>query len=181
MFILKKSSLSSLSVMDFLLKYKPVVKLVAKTKDLLKSGNTPHQLSLAITLGIIFGVFPFIGVTTIILTVIALTFNLNMVIIQLSNYVVYPLQLVLYLPFIKMGKFLGNRPAISANQVLETMKADWIDGIEKLWVIHLWAILSWAIIAIPVSYLIYRLLKDWIERIKIKVRQKLKTRTQSSN
>jgi uncharacterized protein (DUF2062 family) len=167
--------------MDFLLKYKPVVKLIAKTKDLLTTGNTPHQLSLAITLGIIFGVFPFIGVTTIILTVIALTFNLNMVIIQLSNYVVYPLQLILYFPFIKLGKLLGNRPAITANQVFETMKADWITGIEKLWVIHLWAILSWALIALPISYLIYRLLKDWIEKIKLKISTILKTPTPGSN
>jgi uncharacterized protein (DUF2062 family) len=167
--------------MNLLLKYKPVAKLITKTKDLLVSGNTPHQLSLAITLGIIFGVFPFIGVTTIILTVIALVFKLNMVIVQLSNYVVYPLQLMLYLPFIKMGKFLANRQSITPKQVIETMKENWMTGIEKLWDIHLWAILSWALVAVPVSYLIYRLLKDSIEGIKKRNKYKIKTHTSGSN
>jgi uncharacterized protein (DUF2062 family) len=163
--------------MKFLLKYKPVVKLVTKTKDLLISGNTPHQLSLAITLGIIIGVIPFIGVTTIILAIIAFAFNLNLIITQLTNYLVYPLQLLLYLPFIKLGKLLGHRPAISVNQVFETMKENWITGIEKLWDIQLWAIISWIIIALPASYLIYRLLKNWIEKIK----DKLKLRVHSSD
>lgn len=176
---LKKRSLTSSFDMKYLLKYKPVVKLTTKTKDLLISGNTPHQLSLAITLGMIVGVFPFIGVTTILLTIVALTLDLNVIIIQLANYVVYPLQLLLYFPFIKMGKFLGNRPAISPAQVFERMKKDWISGIGELWDIHLWAILSWALVAIPVSYLIYRILKESIE--KIRERLKLKTHNSDSN
>jgi uncharacterized protein (DUF2062 family) len=152
--------------MKFLLKYKPIVKLATKTKDLLISGMTPHQLSLALTMGIIFGVIPFPGTNTIILTVIALSFNLNMVIVQLTNYVVYPLQLILYLPFIRLGKYIGNRPSISPHQVMDIMKANWLSGIEKLWDIQLWAIISWALVSIPVSYLLYRLLRDWIEKIK---------------
>jgi uncharacterized protein (DUF2062 family) len=155
--------------MRFLLKYKPVVKLANKTKDLLISGITPHQLSLAITLGVIIGVIPFLGTTTIILAVIALAFDLNMVIVQLTNYVVYPLQLILYIPFIKLGKYIGNRPSISPSQVFATIKANWLSGFEKLWDIQLWAILSWALISIPVSYLLYRLLKDWIEKFKNKL------------
>jgi uncharacterized protein (DUF2062 family) len=167
--------------MNPLLKYKPVAKLVTKTKSLLVSGNTPHQLSLAITLGIIFGVFPFLGVTTILLTIIAFIFRLNMVVVQLSNYVVYPLQLLLYLPFIRMGKFLGNLQSVSASEVFAIMKENWVNGIEKLWVIHAWAILAWALIALPVSYVIYRLLKNWIEKIKVKLRRKLKTNSPNSS
>ena len=158
--------------MKFLLKYKPVVKLITKVKDLLISGLTPHQLALAITMGVIFGVIPILGSTTIILTIVALTFNLNMVIVQLTNYIVYPLQLILFLPFIEMGKYLGNRPKISPHQVFTIMKSNWISGFEKLWDIQLWAILAWALISIPVSYLLYRLLKDLTGKVKDKLQLK---------
>jgi uncharacterized protein (DUF2062 family) len=167
--------------MNFLLKYKPVVKLISKTKELLVSGNTPHQLSLAITLGIIFGVFPFLGVTTILLTVIALVLRLNMIVIQLTNYLVYPLQLMFYIPLIRFGIFLGKLKSVTASQVFDIMKENWIEGIEKLWIIHAWAILAWVIISIPVSYIVYNILKILINRLKRKVVIKPITHTPDSN
>jgi uncharacterized protein (DUF2062 family) len=164
--------------MKLLLKYKPFANLVVKTKNLVGTGHSPHQLSLAITLGIIFGVFPFLGVTTLLLALIAFTFKLNMVIIQLANYVVYPLQVVLYIPFIKIGKLLGNMPSVSPAQILEAMKVNWVTEIGKLWYIHLWAILAWAIVAAPSSYIIYYILKDWIQRIKNRISRRIKTHIQ---
>jgi len=158
--------------MNFLLKYKPIAKLVSKTKEMLITGSTPHQLSMAITLGAIFGILPFLGVTTIVLAFVAVVFRLNMVVIQLTNYMVYPLQLLFYLPFLKMGKFLGDIQSISATQVFEIMKENWISGIERLWLIHVWAILAWALIVIPVGFIVYRLLKNTIHNIKNRLRNK---------
>lgn len=163
--------------MNFLLKYKPIAKLVSKTKEMLITGSTPHQLSMAITLGAIFGILPFLGVTTIVLAFLAVVFRLNMVVIQLANYMVYPLQLLCYLPFLKMGKFLGNIQSISATQVFEIMKENWINGIERLWLIHVWAIIAWALIVIPVGLIVYRLLKNTIHNIKNRLRNKTITHT----
>jgi len=163
--------------MKLLHKYKPVARLIETTRGLVLMGNSPHSLSLAITLGLLFGILPFLGVTTLLLAVIALIFRLNMVVIQVSNYIVYPIQVLLYLPFLKIGKFLGNIQSITASKVYAIMKENWMAGIEKLWVIHLWAMLAWLIIAAPIGYLIYFLLKSWIKRLKSSLQHKIKVHT----
>jgi hypothetical protein len=92
---------------------------------------------------------------------------LNVVVIQLSNYLAYPIQLLLYMPFLKAGKYLGNLQSITISEVFASMKVNWMDGFEKLWLIHLWAILAWFLMAAPTGYLLYYLLKGWIKRLKI--------------
>jgi uncharacterized protein (DUF2062 family) len=159
--------------MNFLLKYKPVTRLIATTKSLVFEGNSAHKLSLAITLGILFGILPFLGVTTLTLAILAVIFRLNMAIIQISNYMMYPIQVLLYIPFIRIGKYMGNLQSITATRVYAIMKENWIAGIEKLWVIHLWAILAWSIVALPTGYLIYFILNGWIGRLKIQMGKKL--------
>jgi uncharacterized protein (DUF2062 family) len=159
------------------LKYKPVARLIETTKNLVFAGNSPHKLSLAITLGMLFGVFPFLGVTTVLLLVIAILLKLNMVVIQLSNYLVYPIQLLLYMPFLKAGKFLGNLQSITLSNVFTNMKENWIEGIQKLWLLHIWAIFAWFLMALPTGYLLYYLLKAWIKRLKIRFDQAAKIHT----
>jgi uncharacterized protein (DUF2062 family) len=164
--------------MKLLSKYKPLISLVDTIKDLVFTGNSPHKLSLAVTLGLLFGVFPFLGVTTILLAIISLVFRLNMVVIQISNYVAYPVQLLLYLPFLKAGKYLGNMHEITVSNVFSIMKDNWVDGIGRLWQIHLWAIFAWFLISVPTGYLLYLFLKSWIKRLKPKIEKNIKIHIQ---
>ncbi len=86
--------------------------LLRKTKfvrffiNFLKQGATPEKIALTVALGVIIGAFPVIGPTTILCTLVALIFRVNMAAIQFVNYTTYPIQIITILPFYKVGAYL---------------------------------------------------------------------------
>lgn len=58
---------------------------------LLRQGVTPEKIAISIVLGVILGVFPVLGATTLLCAGAAILFRLNLPAIQLVNYVMYPL------------------------------------------------------------------------------------------
>jgi uncharacterized protein (DUF2062 family) len=78
-------------------------KIVRPIIGLLKQGITPHKIALGLALGIVLGIFPVIGMTTLLCTVAAFLFRVNLPAIQVANYLVAPLQLALLLPFYRAG------------------------------------------------------------------------------
>lgn len=79
---------------------------------LLRQGVEPRLLALAVTLGAGIGIFPVLGVSTIALTGLALPLRLNLPAIQLVNYAVSPLQLLLIIPFLRLGEMLLGAPPL---------------------------------------------------------------------
>jgi uncharacterized protein (DUF2062 family) len=71
-------------------------KFVLPLVDLLKQGMDPSRLSLALTSGALIGVFPILGIATFVCGGVAAFFRLNHPAIQLANYIVFPMQLVLF-------------------------------------------------------------------------------------
>ena len=76
-----------------------VTQVKAKTLNLintsLKQGMSCSKISLCIAIGVILGIFPVLGTTTLLCAITAYVFRLNHPLIQLVNYAVYPLQLAL--------------------------------------------------------------------------------------
>jgi uncharacterized protein (DUF2062 family) len=146
-------------------------KLINPILDFLKQGMSPHDLALAIVFGLAIGTFPMLGVTTLICTGIALAFKLNMVVIQLINYFVYPLQLIFFVPFIKLGGILVNTPPFpySINEILEKLQTNLIFTIKELWVANMFGILAWAVIIIPISAFLFYILKHSFQRLSLTI------------
>ena len=128
----------------------PFIKYVRK-------GICPKELALTITLGLTLGVIPFMGVNTLILIVLAIIFRLNHVIVQLVNYSVFPLQLILYLPFLKLGQLVFNGPKleITSKEFIFSLRHEWLNTIIDIWKLNLLGLLLWLLISIPVGYAIY--------------------------
>src|SRR5947209_172719 len=70
---------------------------------LLRMGASPEKLAWSIAAGLLIGINPLLGSTTLLCLAIAFIFRLNVAASQLGNHVVYPLQLLLLLPFIRLG------------------------------------------------------------------------------
>jgi uncharacterized protein (DUF2062 family) len=87
----------------------------------LKQGTTPHKLALTCALGAVFGIFPIMGTTTLICFGLSFWLRLNLPIIQLVNYFVTGLQILLIVPFIKTGIYIFNLPdfAYSNDQLID--------------------------------------------------------------
>ena len=134
----------------------------------LKQGLTPRKLALAIAFGAIIGVFPLIGVTTLISAVAALLLRLNMPAVQMANYLVYPLQFLLLIPFYQLGAWLfGAAPVTIAGRTLVGMfTTDFWASFRQLWQLTLHAIAAWGLIAVPAGALLYGILKPVLSRIE---------------
>ena len=85
--------------------------LVLPIVDLLRQGITPEKIALSIALGAVLGIFPVLGSTTILCVAAAYVLRLNLPAIQLVNFLIYPLQLILFLPFLQAGsRITGSAP-----------------------------------------------------------------------
>lgn len=121
----------------------------------LKQGLDPKKLAITIALGMVIGIFPVIGTTTVLCLLIAVPFKLNIAVIQLANYLVYPLQLLLFIPIIKLGSYLFGAPPIPN---LEYALENSTEFLKIFWVNCLFGVVVWFVLAIPLYMVIYYLL-----------------------
>ena len=74
--------------------------------DLLSQGMAAEAIALSVALGLVLGVFPIFGFPTLFCTLAAAALRLNLPAIQCVNYLAYPLQFALLIPFIRLGDWL---------------------------------------------------------------------------
>jgi uncharacterized protein (DUF2062 family) len=99
----------------------------------LRQGISPRRLALTLALGFAIGCIPVVGVPTALCAVVALALRLNLPAIQTANYLAMPLQVVLILPFMRLGGWLfasGHQPALAAETLLHEspLKLLWASG-----------------------------------------------------
>ena len=113
------------------------------------------------------GVFPALGWTTLLCFVVAVWWKLNVPAMQLVNYLMYPVQLMLLVPFIRAGEILFRAPRLSLSlpQIFAMIHEGVWQAIKALWVATFHAIAAWALIAPLAVYLIYRLLAPILRKI----------------
>jgi uncharacterized protein (DUF2062 family) len=86
-----------------------------KVLEYLQSGLAPRQLAFTLALGFAIGCIPLLGVTTAICALLALVLRLNMPAIQAANWIAMPLQVVLLIPFLRLGQWLFRGQSIAFN------------------------------------------------------------------
>ena len=123
------------------------------------------KIALCIALGVALGIFPVLGSTTLLCAMAAFVFRLNLPAIQVVNYLVYPLQLVLLAPFYGAGSWLfgGEIWSEIGENFIETLKSDFWGSMATFWDLTLYAICVWLIISPFLVLLLYGLLKPVIQ------------------
>ncbi len=132
----------------------------------IKQGVTPNKLSLTIVLGVSLSVIPVLGINTVLCFVLALVFRLNIVIIQAINYILFPLQIFLILPFIKLGQNLyGFFDGVSAPQMFNAIKdGKFKDSFQYIVEVHAVALVGWLSFVLPVSLITYYFLVKYFKK-----------------
>jgi uncharacterized protein (DUF2062 family) len=136
-----------------------LVKAKALIKDLLVQGMSPRKIAVTVALGVALGMFPVLGVTTILCAAVALIFRLNQVVIQGANYAVYPIQILLLGGFYALGsQWFGDGGVASSFTGLATLlKNDIWGGLVALTSLTLHAAAAWLIVALPLAAVVYLL------------------------
>ena len=86
-----------------------LIKTWNKFKALLKQGLTPKQLAISIVVSALVSIFPIFGISTIVLTCIAIPFKLNLPIMIAFSYIIEPLKFLVLIPFINLGAIIFSR------------------------------------------------------------------------
>jgi len=140
-------------------------KTVEPLVALVKQGITPEQISLGMSWGIILGVFPVLGATTILCGLAAVIFRLNLPAIQLVNILVYPLQLVLLIPFFHLGDLLFHVDSLplSAQDLITLLRSDLWGTVKSFWSTTLRAIVAWLLFSLPTFFILHFTLVRFIK------------------
>ena len=125
--------------------------------NLLKQGLSPSKLALVIALGMTLSVFPILGTTTLLCTLAALAFRLNLPAIQLANYMAFPFQIILFFPFLEMGERVSGKSLenISESTLISAFNADFFQAISELYQYLVLACLGWALASTPLFYILF--------------------------
>lgn len=147
-------------------------KYVNKLLEFLKQGTSPKELALAVSIAFVLGIFPVIGSTTILCTLFGLAFRLNLPLIHLINYSVYPLQLVLLVPFMKIGEMIFGfeKLSIGLSGIIDMIKDNIFNAISVLWDVTLQGIGAWLITAPIIALILFAV----IHPVFIKMESNLK-------
>jgi hypothetical protein len=126
----------------------------------LKQGITPDKIALTIALGSLLAIFPILGSTTLLCGIAAAALRLNQPVIQLVNWLVYPLQLILLIPFYRAGEWLGApHLSLSIPQLIDRFAAGPMRFVVDFGVIALGGIAAWFIVAPPALAILFLTLR----------------------
>ena len=133
----------------------------------LKQGMSPEKLALTVCFGFIWGIFPILGTSTILCIVTAFVFRLNHAAIQIVNYVVYPLQFILLIPFLQGGVWLSGSTVLEydIDELIGLFTNNLLGAISELGSVLVFGIVAWMIFSIPLFLIAYYILLRLFRKI----------------
>ena len=114
----------------------------------MRGGVTPRRLAWSLALGIVVGINPSVGVSTILVVLLGWTFGLNQIASQIGVQAVAPLHLLLFIPFIQLGVHLFHtRRLPMTRRQIEHLSHHPLRLIHDLWQWEWHALLVWGVVA----------------------------------
>lgn len=122
---------------------------------LLRMGASPRRIAISIAVGTIIGILPLLGTTTALCFVIALSLRLNLVAMQAFNWLVAGPQLILIVPFIRLGEKFYRAPPLSVHpdEVREIFATGLLEAVHRLGISIGHAVTGWLLVA-PLLFLL---------------------------
>lgn len=136
-------------------------------------GATPRRLAWSLAAGLLIGINPLLGSTTVLSLAFAFAFRLNLPASQVANHAAWPLELALVVPFIRLGSRVFRTAAmpLSPRLFLETVRASPLHVLRQLWMWEWHALVVWAAIAAVAAPLMAMALTPLLERMLTRVQR----------
>ncbi|HEX2770562.1 MAG TPA: DUF2062 domain-containing protein [Geobacteraceae bacterium] len=128
-------------------------------RNSLTQGISPRKLALTVVLGIIVGTLPTVWGSSLVCAILAFFLGLNQAAIQAANFLAYPLQIALFLPFHHLGaRIFPWGPSLSIEALLKGLRQDFAGYIALILMATLKAVAAWLLTAPALAVLLYLLL-----------------------
>jgi uncharacterized protein (DUF2062 family) len=134
-------------------------------KRVFRGGLTPQKLAQTLCLGTATGIMPLLWGTTILSALLAAFFKLNQAAMQALNYLCYPLQLALFIPFCQLGEYIFPwGPAVSVDVLTSALHGHLGAALGLIGWATVKALGAWLLTAAPLALISYPLLRIVLKR-----------------
>lgn len=133
---------------------------------LLTRGLSPQDLSLAVVVSLGLGINPIIGSTSLLCLVAGRLFRLNHLVMQTVNYLAYPLQFLLLVPFVRLGETVVGAEALplSPSLLIEEFQRSFWGFVAKFGMAYVHGLLGWVLVVPVTCFGLYFLLTRLFRR-----------------
>ena len=134
-----------------------IIALKTKIIALFKQGLTPIELTQSIIVSGLISTIPILGVSTFLLTALSLKRKLNLPIMIAQSYIMWPIQVVMIIPFINIGEFIFSVPKTnhSAQEIIASFQNSFFATLSHLSFELLCGFGGWLLTAVPFSVGVY--------------------------
>ena len=122
----------------------------------IRQGISVDKLAWTIAIGCAAGVFPIMGMTTVVAFLAASFLRLNQPVIQVVCHALYVAHLALILPFIQLGQWVFGADPITGSipALLKEFFSSPGQFAQDYWLAALQGIVAWIIVAIPLILIV---------------------------
>lgn len=114
----------------------------------LRGGVTPRRLAWSLALGMVVGINPSVGLTTLLVVLVAWVFGLSKLASLVGTNVVAPLHLLLFIPFIELGVHLFHTRKLPMDRKqLELLSHHPFRLFHSIWQWEWHALIVWGVVA----------------------------------
>ncbi|TDD94544.1 DUF2062 domain-containing protein [Flavobacterium cellulosilyticum] len=130
---------------------------IAKFTVLFKQGLSPKKLSQSIIVSGLISTIPILGVSTFIITTISLKSKLNLPVMIALSYLMWPIQILMIIPFIKVGQFIFSVPSNhhSVEEIINSFQDGFFATLSYLSFELLCGLGGWMLTAVPFAFGVY--------------------------
>lgn len=128
-----------------------------KINQLLRQGMGPRQLAWSLAGAFLLGIFPIVGTCNLLVAVVALRFKLNLALMVAVSYVVYPVQMLLFVPFVHLGEYVFNArgPVLTWAMLQSSFERDIMSSLAIFGQTLLYASTGWLLVSLALLGLFY--------------------------
>lgn len=128
-----------------------------KTTALLKQGLTPKELSQSLIVSGLISTIPILGVSTFLITTVSLKRKLNLPVMISLSYLMWPIQILLIIPFIRIGEFIFSVPRNhhTVEEIISSFQNSFFQTLSRLSFELLCGLGGWLLTAVPFAVGVY--------------------------
>jgi hypothetical protein len=134
-------------------------------------GASPRKLAWSIAVGLLIGINPVLGSTTVVCLAAAFLLRLNVAASQLANHLVYPFELLLLIPFIRLGDVVFHTAPMpfSARTLIHAARTSPVALTRQLWTWEWHALVLWFCLAVVLVPIIALSITPLLRRLLVRV------------
>lgn len=128
-----------------------------KITVLFKQGLTPNELSQSIIVSGLISIIPILGVSTFMITTISLKSKLNLPVMIALSYLMWPVQILLIIPFIQVGEFIFSVPRNhhTVEEIISSFQNSFFQTLSQLSFELLCGFGGWLLTTVPLAVVVY--------------------------